>query len=81
MEMNIESLSQGIIEKETISRSVHLCFTPLEHERWMNLKARLKIINQKLKIQEFGRIALREMMDNVESLIIIHEEKLNKTAE
>lgn len=78
--MNIESLSQGIIEKETISRSVHLCFTPLEFERWMNLKARLKVINRKLKIQEFGRIALREMMDNIEKLVETHEQQ-GKVAE
>lgn len=79
--MEIKSLQQGIVEKETISKSVHLCFTPLEFERWMNLKSRLFAINRKLKIQEFGRIAIREMMDNVEKLIETHEHKPEIAAE
>lgn len=74
--MNIKSLDQGIVESEPIRCSVHICFTALENERWKSLKTRLQAINPKLKIQEFGRIALREMLDNVENLVEKHENKI-----
>lgn len=75
---NIKKLEQGIREIEPIMCSVHICFTALEHERWKSLKGRLLAINKKLKIQEFGRIALYEMLDNVEKLVNDHESKIPK---
>lgn len=75
--MNIKSLDQGIVESEPIKCSIHICITALEYERWKSVKSRLLKIDPKLKIQEFGRIALREMIKNVENLVEKHE---NKTA-
>lgn len=71
--MEIESLDQGIIEKEPINKPIHICFTSLEYERWFMIKKRLRAINPKLKIQEFGRLAIREAMDKLERLIITQE--------
>lgn len=77
--MEIESLDQGIIEKETIKSPIHICFTALEYERWNSIKRRLREVNPKLKIQEFGRIALRDLMDRLEKLIETAEQKSSKT--
>lgn len=73
--MNIESLDQGLMEKEPINKAVHICFTSLEYERWFSIKRRLAYINPKLKIQEFARLAIREAMDKLEILISKHEIK------
>lgn len=70
--MSIESLDQGIIEKEVIKHPVHICFTALEHQRWVLIRKRLREINPKLKIQEFARISLRELMDKLDTLIDSH---------
>lgn len=71
--MELNSLDQGIIEKTPIKTPVHICFTAIEYERWKMIRAQLKEIDDRLKIQEFGRIALREMMDKLELLIAKHK--------
>lgn len=73
--MNLESLDQGIVEKTPIKTPVHICFTALEYERWKMIRTQLKEIDERLKIQEFGRIALRKLMDELEVLIINHQMK------
>ena len=71
--MELNSLDEGLIEKTPIRTPVHICFTTLEYERWKMIKAQLKEIDDRLKIQEFGRIALRELMDRLEVLIEKHQ--------
>lgn len=73
--MEIESLDQGVVEKEPINVPVHICFTRIEYERWKVIRSRLNEIKPNAKIQEFGRIALRDLMNRLEHLLDKQEAK------
>lgn len=80
--MEIESLDQGIMDKEPINKPVHICFTQMEFERWILIRKRLRAISGRLKIQEFARLSLRAMCERLEELIEKHENKsINKVDE
>jgi len=72
---SIESLDTAFIEREVIKHPIHICFTYLELQRWLLVKKKLKEVDSRLKIQDFARIALRELMDSLDDLIAKHNNK------
>src|SRR4051812_30479301 len=82
--MDIKSLDEVIVKKPYLNRTVTICFTEPEECRWCDLRDRLKEISlrttgkyQDMGIQKYGRAALKQMMDAIETLIIEREKDLD----
>lgn len=58
-----------IEEKDTICKSVSVCLTKKEFERWLVVKKKLLLVNKKAHIQKYSRDAIKEMLDNLERLL------------
>lgn len=64
-----KSLDEITIEKETYCVVIPICVMPSQLARWKNISERLRKVNKKNKITNYGRISLIKTMDTLERLL------------